>query len=99
MREANNLCSFYRITQEEPKFDKLNVCSKVMMNKINLEMYADIIKSGGGELYAQKKTELRFCLIHASLQYLSLTEKAKIKNESRYRANIHWRVSTMKDFI
>ena len=44
MREANNLCSFYRITQKEPKFDKLNVCSKVMMNKINLGIYAAIIK-------------------------------------------------------
>ena len=55
MREANNLCSFYRITQEEPKFDKLNVCSKVMMNKINLEMYADIIKSGGGNYMPRKR--------------------------------------------
>lgn len=44
MREANSLCSFYRITQEEPKFDKLNVCSKVMMNKINLGIYAATIK-------------------------------------------------------
>ena len=55
MREANNLCSFYRITQEEPKFDKLNACSKVMMNKINLEMYAAIIKSGGGDYIPRKR--------------------------------------------
>ena len=55
MREANNLCSFHRITQEEPKFDKLNVCSKVMMNKINLEMYAAIIKSGGGDYMPRKR--------------------------------------------
>lgn len=47
IKEVNNLCSFYRIQWEEPRFNKLNVCSELMMNKIKLEMYAVISRIQG----------------------------------------------------